>query len=127
MAGLSVEIRGVDSLRDRLRMLHPRVRRATEQAVAESGRAMERGMKMLAPVDTGALRDSIRHEVEGTTVRAGPGREVDYALFVEFGTSRMAAQPYVRPVAEAERHLFPERVRLATRSALRRRGRGGGR
>lgn len=123
MAQLSVEIRGIDSLRDRLRNLSPRVRRATEQAVAESGRAMERGMKRLAPVDTGTLRDSIRHRVEGTTVTAGPGREVNYAIFVEFGTSRMAAQPYVRPVAEAERHLFPERVRLAVRGAVRGRGR----
>lgn len=127
MAGLRVEIRGIDNLRDRLNNLRPRVRRATEQAVQESGRAMERGMKSLAPVDTGALRDSIRHTVEGTTASAGPGREVDYAAFVEFGTSRMAAQPYVRPIAEAERHLFPERVRLAVRASLRSRGRGRGR
>lgn len=123
---ISVQIQGAESLRDRLRQLSPRIRRATRKAVEESGAAMERGMKNLAPVDTGTLRDSIRHEVEDLTATAGPGDEVDYAIFVEFGTSRMPAQPYVRPVAEAERHLFPERVRQAVRQETRRGRRGGG-
>lgn len=120
---LSVQIRGAESLRDRMRLLRPRVRRATAAALEESGQALENGMKSLAPVDTGRLRDSIRTEIEGTTVTAGPGREVDYAIFVEFGTSRAPAQPYVRPVAQAEKLLFPVRVRQHLDAELRKAGR----
>lgn len=120
MAGaLSVEVRGVEGLRDRIRMLRPKIRKATIAAVEESGKAMQHGMQALAPVDTGRLRDSIRYEVEDTTARCGPGREVEYAMFVEFGTSKMAAQPFVRPVAQAEHLLFPERVKAYARRAVR--------
>jgi len=56
-------------------------------------------MKQMTPVDTGRLRAS-------ETVQATPGRYVvgpvgvPYAVYVEFGTSRMRAQPYVRPAVQ---------------------------
>lgn len=49
-------------------------------------------MQRLVPVDSGELRDSIE--------AVGGGRIVigkNYAGYVEFGTERMAAQPYARP------------------------------
>lgn len=50
-------------------------------------------MKRLAPVDTTELRESI-HQVPGK-----PAFEVNapHAGFVEFGTEKMAAQPFIRP------------------------------
>lgn len=125
MAGrMVVEIRGVDSLRDRLRMMRSHVREGTEAAAREGGRMGEATMKGLAPVDTGRLRDSIRHEVRGPTVRFGPGDEIDYAVFVEFGTSRMAAQPYVRPTVEAMRRIWPDLVAEHVNRALQQKKRG---
>jgi HK97 gp10 family phage protein len=58
--------------------------------------------RALVPVRTGALRASIRAERTdaGHAVRAGGGA-VDYAAYVEFGTQRMAAQPYLRPAVES--------------------------
>lgn len=47
------------------------------------------------PVDTGHLRDSLEHEVDGDTLRVGTN--VDYAAYVEEGTRHMAPQPYLRP------------------------------
>lgn len=59
------------------------------------------------PVDTGNLRASIMHQVIsedtveiGTASGYAPYKPVDYAPFVETGTSRMAAQPFLRPAAE---------------------------
>jgi HK97 gp10 family phage protein len=51
------------------------------------------------PVDTGNLKASIKGDVEGDTVWIGAGftEEVNYAKHVEFGTSRMKAQPFIRP------------------------------
>lgn len=66
------------------------------------GKGIERRAKLLVPKDTFALNDSIRSETrrQGNTividVTAGGG-DVTYALYVEYGTSRMRAQPYLRP------------------------------
>lgn len=53
-------------------------------------------------VNTGRLRQSI------TALRISPlhwrvGTNVDYALYLEFGTRRMAARPFLRPAADKER------------------------
>jgi HK97 gp10 family phage protein len=60
-----------------------------------------------APVDTGALRNSIMSESHMENellyiVQDG----VDYGVFVEFGTSRAAAQPFFIPAVEAWRERF---------------------
>lgn len=62
--------------------------------------------RQLAPVDTGRLRSSIVHtpgrDSHGAFVDVGSN--VVYAAFVEFGTSRGRAQPFLRPaLAEAVR------------------------
>lgn len=54
-----------------------------------------------APVDTGELRDSVHVEKDGDNHAVVVG--VDYGAFVELGTSRMAAQPYLGPAAEKVR------------------------
>ena len=55
--------------------------------------------KKLCPVDTGNLRNSITHQQynEHTEVI---GTNVEYAPYVELGTHRMKARPYLRPAAE---------------------------
>lgn len=66
---------------------------------------VERMAKRLCPVDTGRLRASITHALESDAqgVLAIVGTDVHYAPYVEFGTSRMAAQPYLRPALAAAR------------------------
>lgn len=50
-------------------------------------------------VDTGRLRSSISHEVGkvGTTIVARVGTDVEYAKYLELGTSKMAPRPFLRP------------------------------
>lgn len=59
-----------------------------------------------APVRTGWLRDNSDVEHNGPTAdinfRAG------YAAYVELGTYKMAAQPFLTPAIEAERQHFIE-------------------
>lgn len=49
-------------------------------------------------VDTGRLRSSITHRVEasGPSVIGLVGTNVEYASYLEFGTSRMEARPFLR-------------------------------
>lgn len=61
--------------------------------------SVERRAKRLCPVDTGRLRASITNALEKDTegLSAVIGTNVDYAVPVEFGTSRTPAQPFLRP------------------------------
>ena len=67
------------------------------------GLQVQRRAKQFAPVDTGRLRASITEELardDGGLVER-IGSDVSYAAFQEFGTSKMAARPYLRPALDA--------------------------
>lgn len=61
--------------------------------------------KALAPVDTGNLRNSIITANDGP-LRAASVATASYAPFVEFGTSRMAPQPFMGPAQERRTPAF---------------------
>jgi len=51
----------------------------------------------LCPVDTGKLRESITVELDEDSGTIVGSSDVRYAGYVELGTSKMAAQPYMAP------------------------------
>lgn len=71
----------------------------TEADLYRLGIKTQNAARRLCPVDTGRLRASIQ-AVRGKDAK-GPyvdvGTNVEYAIPVEFGTDRMAAQPFLRP------------------------------
>ena len=60
---------------------------------------VEADATLRAPVDTGNLRSSITHKVVSDE-EARVGTNVEYAPWVEGGTSKMAAQPFLRPALD---------------------------
>lgn len=83
----------------------------TEEVVSELSRAFDRALEKigitaegyamdLCPVDTGRLRNSITHTIDSGEKAAYIGSNVEYAPYVELGTSRMAERPFLRPAAE---------------------------
>lgn len=70
-------------------------------ALTQIGLMMERYAKDICPVDTGRLRASITTDHDDTSVIVGTN--VEYAPYVEFGTSRQRAQPYLKP--SVQNHL----------------------
>jgi len=66
---------------------------------------VEARAKQLVPVDTGLLRNSIQSEFESDLVGI-VFTNTKYAPFVEYGTSRMSAQPYMTPALESQRSPF---------------------
>jgi HK97 gp10 family phage protein len=54
-----------------------------------------------APVKTGALRDSITVETDSESGKSSVRVGVPYAGFQEYGTSKMAAHPFLTPAVEA--------------------------
>ena len=67
---------------------------AVQQALTESAILVEGKAVSKAPVDTSRLKQSITRIVDKTS--AYVGTNVEYAPYVEFGTRRQKAQPYLR-------------------------------
>ena len=60
------------------------------------GRAGSSFVKANTPVDTGSLRGSVDYKVDDKSVYVGSTlTSEDYPIFVEKGTSRAPAQPYI--------------------------------
>lgn len=81
----------------------------TRRAVKASADRVAERARQMAPVDTGALRSSI----QAVSTTAGKSAEVrvgvEYAAYVEYGTYKMAAQPYLSPaVAQEQERFFAE-------------------
>lgn len=82
-----------------------RLPKATGEIVKKTLLDIETQAKLRVPVDTGALRNSIQTEME-TDTSGVVFTNQEYAAYVEYGTSKMAAQPYMTPAAEGERSHF---------------------
>lgn len=67
----------------------------TETVVHKVGLDTVAGAQAIVPVDTGNLKSSIGVDFDGLGLEAGP--TANYGGYVEYGTSRMAPQPYMRP------------------------------
>lgn len=76
------------------------VNQAITNALEICGGIAESYAKAICPVDTGRLSNSITHlqEDERTEVI---GTNVEYAPYVELGTRKMVARPYLRPAIES--------------------------
>lgn len=63
------------------------------------------------PVDTGNLRGSITHEVDTAEKSVAIGTNVEYAPYVELGTWRQEAQPFLKPAAEDHKAQYVKILR----------------
>lgn len=87
----------------------PAVLKALERGVglvvAKAALDIEAHAKARAPVDTGMLRNSIGARMVGPAawVVESPA---SYSQHVEYGTSRVAARPFLHPAVEVVRPVF---------------------
>ncbi|WP_235020184.1 HK97-gp10 family putative phage morphogenesis protein [Ruania rhizosphaerae] len=79
-----------------------RARPLAETVVQKVTADVERDAKIFAPVDTGALQNSISRQVStgADTITGEVGPTVNYGAFVEFGTSRMAPRAFLGPALD---------------------------
>ena len=62
------------------------------------------------PVDTGRLRDSITHQLEGYD-SVIVGTNVEYGIYVHEGTHRMAGRPFLRNAAQNHAEEYADLIR----------------
>lgn len=117
MASITVEIEG---LREAFKEMDAEAQSFLEEADRRfkvAGVRTEAYAKDLAPVDTGWLRRNIRHDAAAPFLEASVTAQTsaeprdDYASYQEFGTSRMRAQPYMRPAFERALKQLVEELR----------------
>lgn len=79
------------------------VEAALDSAIAKAltmiGQQAEGYAKLVCPVDTGRLRNSITNQIDLQENAVYIGTNVEYAPYVELGTSRMSPHPYLKPAA----------------------------
>lgn len=78
-----------------------------DEAIAEGAEIIAEDARSRVPIRTGALELSIESEQreQGTYEVVAGGKEAFYGFFVEFGTSKMAPEPFMIPAEEAEREF----------------------
>lgn len=87
------------------------MRREASRIVRGIAFAVEGAAKTLAPVDTGALRNSITTTVGDNGMTAEVGPTVEYAIYQELGTHKMAPRPFLGPAFEQMRGPFNDAVK----------------
>ena len=111
MAGISVEIKQGDLKRatDQIGFFRFGLRKEVEKITDLTGLLIESTAKELCPVDTGRLRASINYDKPSGTVSSN----VNYAGFIELGTVRHRAQPFLFPAAERWRQSYLNAIKAA--------------
>jgi HK97 gp10 family phage protein len=111
---------GAAAVSERLTELAEAIRRNLTAAIKSEAESLQAEAKRRCPVDTGALRDSIRADVfaRDADVEAAVGSGLDYAPAVELGTLARPPKPYLAPALRARRAALIERCKRAVRYAL---------
>ena len=88
---------------------------ALRKGLESVGLVAEGYAKRLCPVDTGRLRNSITHVVNGDSVYIGTN--VEYGPHVEMGTSKQRAQPFLKPAASKHGPEYANIIKDAMKNA----------
>ncbi|MEU3441810.1 HK97-gp10 family putative phage morphogenesis protein [Streptomyces griseoincarnatus] len=120
-SGITVTIEGLPELRRRLEEMPAQLRLACFRALKESAGAVVDGTKGRVKVDTRNLHGSVKARFENNRVRAEIGwwdRDDRYAIWQEFGTRKMPANPSLGPALEEEKRHLPDRIKREIRKEL---------
>ena len=106
-----MSIQGLEALQRALKDQTPRVRDMVAQAVAVTTFAVQQRIQATVPRASGVLASHISSTSRGMSGRVEIGAEAWYWHFVEYGTVRMGAKPFIRPAAELEAPIFERRIK----------------
>ena len=84
------------------RFNHDKVARVVKRNTAQ---AQQKAMR-LAAVDTGFMKRSITMRIDVTGLAGYITAGAEYSPYVEYGTRKMDAQPFMRPAAREQAPIF---------------------
>ncbi|WBM89866.1 HK97 gp10 family phage protein [Lacticaseibacillus rhamnosus] len=109
MANINVNWSGLDSLMEQLGTTAAKTIEAAASAMKLTTGQVQATAKQVAPKRTGYMANNISVDPvkkTATSVTGTVNAKADYSSFVEFGTYKMSAQPFIRPAVSAAQSLF---------------------
>jgi HK97 gp10 family phage protein len=122
LAAIEITVQGADKIAEELGSAAEKLVPTIDTAI-EAGADLIQDMAItLVPVRTGMLKSTIHVEPTGQMMErlVSVGQGITYAAYVEYGTRRMAPQPYMRPSRDAREAEIVNLVAKAVLNLLRR-------
>ena len=95
---ITCDIEGIEEFKQAMQQFDSGMQRHVHRLLASWAADVKALAKQLAPVRTGHLRSSIYAKIQEWVAEIGA--EATYAIFIEFGTRYMQAQPYLYPAIQ---------------------------
>ena len=95
---ITCDIEGIEEFKQTMQQFDSGIQRHVHRLLASWAADVKALAKQLAPVRTGHLRSSIYAKIQEWVAEIGA--EAAYAIFIEFGTRYMQAQPYLYPAIQ---------------------------
>lgn len=113
MAKVTMKLDGMEALQRAIVAQPVRVKAYASDAVSASTFAIAQRMRATVPVRSGVLKSQITPIVgrASLSARIEIAPEAFYWRFVEYGTVRVGARPFIRPAADQESTTFIGRIR----------------
>jgi HK97 gp10 family phage protein len=109
---MSLQLHGMQELLRQLEQVGSEAERIKKDALLAGAEVVQQAASEKAPRDTGKLAENIviSDIKEDGTVDIGPDRDRFYGLFLEFGTSKMAARPFLQPAFEENKEQVQQKM-----------------
>lgn len=108
MAQANIKLEGFKELEKKLKGISAAMREETLiNALIKSAEPIRADAASRAPRRTGKLSQNIiieKDDKEKLAVKVGPHKDAFYGKYLEFGTSKMAARPWLRPAFDANKN-----------------------
>lgn len=116
-------IEGMEALLQEIEQLGPKGARVENQALKEAGETVRQAIQSEVPRRTGTLQRSITASRVKTVggqkhIEVGPDKNGWYGKFVEFGTVKMKANPFMARGYESSRNRAMDIIQSELRKGL---------
>ena len=81
-----------------------KIYKEADQRIKKASDRIANKAKTICPSETGKLKESIR-VIRKKQMNYRIGSDVSYAMYVEYGTSKMSPKPYLRPAVKTSRGI----------------------
>lgn len=99
----------------------PVIKDALDEGLTMIDNGISKRIKAKNIIDTGATLMTVNHEIEGLSDEQGEGISgpmTDYAIYHEYGTYKMKARPFERPVIDEDQVIISRAMQASFLKAI---------